>query len=266
MNRITPETPLAEVSALMQSDGYVLMENALTPAQLIELNAAYDRQLALYPPKKGAMRVEVPRILERDPVFEQLMDNPPTFRVTRALLGYDIELASGGELDHKLPQTPAYIGWHSDFQWMTNMALPRQNFWIRCTYLLSDVRDDTGPFTLLPGTHRRDYPCPDNPRGADGEPLMMDGQIGITGPAGSCLINNTEIWHTNSPHRGNLPRRLIMLLYKHAWMKSWQDGYEITPEFAARQSDPLRRQLTGGVIWHNGAEKFPAANYSERNL
>ena len=85
----------------------------------------------------------------------------------------------------------------------------------------------------------------------------MPGQIGITGPAGSCLINNTEIWHTNSPLTGDLPRRLIMILYKHAWMKQWQDGYETTPEFAARQTDPLRRQLTGDIAWHQDRPTSP---------
>lgn len=261
MNIITPQTPLSEVVALLARDGYVVLHDALTPAQLTEINAAYDHQLELNPPGEGALRVEVPRILERDPAFEQLMDNEPAFRIARAVLGPDIELASGGELDYKLPRTPAYIGWHSDFQWMTGIPLPRQNFWVRCTYFLSEVRDDTGPFTLLPGSHNRDYPCPDNPRGADGEPLVLEGQIGITGPAGACLINNTEIWHTNSPNRGDLPRRLIMLMYKHGWMKQWQEGYQTTPEFAARQTDPLRRQLTGNLTWHNGANHFPAAAY-----
>ena len=259
MNGVTPQTPLDEVLSLFERDGYVLMENALTHAQVAELSRAYDEQLALHPPKDGALRVEVPRILERDGRFEQLMDHPPVFRVARAVLGYDIELASSGELDHKLPRTPAFITWHSDFQWRTNVSCPRPNFWVRCTYFIGDVTPDGGPFTLLPGSHKRDHPCP--PDEHDQGPRHIDGQIGITGRAGSCLINNTEIWHTNSPNHSDQPRRLIMILYKHAWMKQWQDGYETTPDFAARQTDPLRGQLTGGVAWHQEAAKFPAARY-----
>ncbi len=37
--------------------------------------------------------------------------------------------------------------------------------------------------------------------------------VRITGKAGSCLINNTEIWHTNTPNTTDRPRKLIMLLY-----------------------------------------------------
>jgi ectoine hydroxylase len=256
MNRVTPQTPLNEVLELMQRDGYVLMENALDANEVAALSAAYDEQLALHPPKEGALRAEIPRIIERDPRFEMLMDHAPTFRVARAILGYDIDLASGGELDHKLPRTPAYISWHSDFQWMATVAPPRPNFWIRCTYFLSDVNEDTGPFTLLPGSHNRAEVCPEDAPGTP--PRYIEGQLGITGPAGSCLINNTEIWHTNSPNNGDLPRRLIMILYKHAWMKPWQEGYEVSPEFAARQTDPLRQQLCGAISWHQEKTKFPA--------
>jgi ectoine hydroxylase len=257
MNRVTPRTPLPEILELMQRDGYVLMENSLSPAQVAEMSAAYDVQLALYPPREGALRVEVKRILERNSVFEALMDLPAVFSVARALIGADIELASSGELDHKLPHTRAYIGWHNDFLWMVNVPYPRQNFWVRCTYFLSDVTDEMGPFTLLPGTHRASHACPQEYNEA-GQPQSIDSRIGITGPAGSCLINNTEIWHTNTPNRSDRPRRLIMILYKHAWMKQWQDGYETTPEFAARQTDPIRRQLCGCLTWHYGESHFPA--------
>ena len=228
----------------MARDGYVLMENAIPAPLLAEINTAYDAQLALHPRKPGAARVEVKRILEQGEAFASLMDLPSTFAVARAVIGADIELASGGELDHKFGQTPAYIGWHGDFQWMTGVPLPRQNFWVRCTFFLGDVTADMGPFTLLPGTHKSPTPCPEW-KDEKGQPVRQEGQIGITGPAGSCLINNTEIWHTNWPNTTDNDRRLIMLLYKHAWMKQWQDGYETSPDFAARQTDPLRRQLTG---------------------
>ena len=264
MNCVTPQTPLSDVLELMQRDGYVLMHDALTPSQVADLRCAYDEQLALHPPAPGALRVEVPRILERDARFEMLMDNAPVFRVARAILGYDIELASGGELDHKLAHTPAYIGWHNDFQWMTSVPYPHQNFWIRCTYFVGDVTPDGGPFTLLPGSHLNDGACPPDAKGQP--PRLVEGQLGISGPAGSCLINNTEIWHTNSPNNSDNARRLIMILYKHAWMKQWQDGYDTTPEFLARQTNPLRRQLCGGTSWHQSAAHFAAHEWKPSNF
>lgn len=269
MNVVNSDTPLDAILELFHRDGYVVMENALSPAQVAEISAAYDRelsaQLAASPLKPGALRAEVPRILERGAEFEPMMDHPPVFRVARAVIGADIELATSGELDYKLPRTPSFIGWHNDFAWMVNVPYPRQNFWVRCTYFLSDVTEENGPFTLLPGTHLLDHKCPDL-RDENGQPLYQPGQIGITGKAGSCLINHTEIWHCNSANRSDAPRRLIMILYKHAWMKQWAGGdedgslgaYATTPEFAARQIDPVRRQLTGAYPWNHGADHFPA--------
>lgn len=260
LNVATTGDSLQEIIALMNRDGYVVMEDALNPEQLRDLNAAYDKQLELRPP--NPVRVEIKRILERDPVFEQLMDVPAVFAVARSIIGADIELASSGELDHKMPHSPAYIGWHNDFQWMINVPYPRQNFWIRATYFLTDVTEEMGPFTLIPGTHLADRACPPEYNDDGKKPKTIEGQLPIVGKAGSCLINNTEIWHTNTANVSDRARRLIMIMYKHAWMKQWQNGYETTPEFRDRQTDPLRRQLLGDVVWHSGRpEAFPALRY-----
>jgi len=167
------------------------MENALSPSQLEDISAAYDEQLLLHPREKGALRTEVPRIIERDQRFEQLMDLPPVFRILHAELGDDIELSSGGELDHKYEHTPAYIGWHNDFVWMTNVPYPRQNYWLRTTYFIGDVTEKGGPFTLLPGSHRKDHACPEFKR-PDGQPQPIRPMSRTTRGASSCSVTNTR--------------------------------------------------------------------------
>ena len=44
--------------------------------------------------------------------------------------------------------------------------------------------------------------------------------------------------------------RMVMLTYKHAWMRQWADGHDIQVAFAETQTDPLRRQLCGLGVWH----------------
>ena len=257
MNRVNCQTSRTQILDHLAKDGYVLFEDVLSPDQTAELSTAFAEQVALHPPTPGAVRVEVPRIIERDLRFEQLMDPPAIMDIVTGALGPDIELATSGELDQKLPHTKAYVGWHNDFTWMPSIPYPRQIFWLRCTYFLSDVTDDSGPFTLLPGSHLMDHQCPSDVDQQN--PRHIHGQIGMTGRAGCCLINNTEIWHTNSPNNSDESRRLIMICYKHGWMKQWQQGYDTTPEFANRQTDPLRRQLCGLYPWHSGAAIYPAS-------
>lgn len=258
MNKVSPNTPIEEIVSLVQIDGYVLLEDALSKQRIEALRIAYDIQIELQSAPPERKRVEIKRILEQGAEFANLMDLPTVFPIVRQLIGADVELASGGELDHKFGPSPAHIGWHNDFQWMTNVPYPRQNFWIRCTYFIDDVSEEMGPFTLLPGSHLSDRACPQSWKTVDGQPTIVEGQIGIVGKAGSCLINNTEIWHTNTPNTTMNSRRLIMILYKHAWMKSWQEGYELSTEFSSSQTDPLRKQLCGQCVWHQSADQFPA--------
>ncbi len=68
----------------------------------------------------------------------------------------------------------------------------------------------------------------------------LPGMSRMAGPAGACLINNTNIWHTNTPNDTDQPRRVIWLLYKpsHDEMKS-------TAEYLERQTNARRRALMG---------------------
>jgi len=258
MNIVTPDTPLDAVCEMVNTDGYVLMHDAIDPALLARLQNAYERELESWPCAPDEQNITIPRLIERQSIFADLMVHAPTFRVARAIIGADIDLAHAGVLYHKPPHTAAHIGWHNDFQKMPNLPYPRQVFWIRCVFFIGDVTEDCGPFTLIPGTHLADGPCPSEQYNRDGQPLDVPGQIRIAAPAGSCLINNTEIWHTNTPNRSDQARRLIMLPYKHAWLKPMLDGHDPSPDFVAVQTDPLRRQLCGGVNWDSRAKDFPA--------
>jgi ectoine hydroxylase-related dioxygenase (phytanoyl-CoA dioxygenase family) len=246
-----------------QRAGYVVIPECLQPEELRPIRERYDQLMAariaeVHKTNPSPRHVEIKRILERDAVFEALMAWPRTFPLVREIIGEDVTLATGGEADYRPPHTPAYIGWHNDFNWMKNVPYPRQNFWVRCTYFLDDVTEESGPFTLLPGSHLAQRACPAEYNGPDGQPREIPDAARIIGKAGTCLINNTEIWHTNTPNRSARPRKLIMILYKHAWMRQWEDGYDITPEFAASQTLPLRRQLCGVGLWHRTDGKWDA--------
>lgn len=242
-----------DAAALVREHGYCVVRGALSPAELSVIRPRFHALIsqAMAAAESGTRHVEVTRLLERDPCLADLMVQPVVFPIARQLIGRDITLATGGEGDCRPAHTGAYISWHNDFVWMPDLPYPLPNSWIRCTYLIDDVDEDTGPFTLLPGTHRSDHACPSaEMTQANGQPLVMPGQVAITGRAGDCLINNTEIWHTSTPNRSDAPRMLAMLLYKHAWMRQWEEGYEISPAFAAAQTDPIRQQLCNVGPWH----------------
>lgn len=251
----------AEAVLLVREQGYCVVPGALSPAELAALQPRFiDLLTPVVEAQPGARHVELRRLIEADTLFADLAAHPSTLPIARELIGRDVTLASAGEGDWRPPHTPAYISWHNDFTWMADVPYPRQNRWIRCIFFLSDVTEDNGPFTVFPGSHRADRACPSAALTDEhGQPRDLPGMVRITGKAGDCLINDTEIWHTNTANRSDHPRQLAMFLYKHAWMRMWEAGYEITPEFAAAQTDPRRRQLCGVGPWHrtNGVWDIP---------
>jgi hypothetical protein len=46
-------------------------------------------------------------------------------------------------------------------------------------------------------------------------------------------------------------------------MKQAGSGYAMTPEFVARQTEPIRRQLVGQFPWDGDFDRFPAFTYGQ---
>jgi len=68
----------------------------------------------------------------------------------------------------------------------------------------------------------------------------------VTGTAGTCMINNTLIWHTGTPNQSENPRRIIWVVYKHtSWETAPQEHLRYTKELAERQTSSIRRRLCG---------------------
>ena len=241
-------------------DGYVAIRGALAGGALRACQEAYERLLA-GPLQEGERKpvYRATRIIEREPAFTELIDHPSLLPLLRTVIGRDVTLASAGEAYWNPAGAKAFISWHGDFQWMVDVPHPRQNFWVRATWLLDDVDADTGPMTVLPGSHREPHPCPDDLTGPDGQPREIPGQVALTGKAGDLFLNHTELWHTNTANRGTRPRKLAMMTFKHAWMRQWGQGHEVSAAFAEAQTDPIRRQLCNAGDWHVFDGQWPCA-------
>src|SRR5687768_424274 len=140
-------------------DGYLIVPDAMTPAELAPIRKRFHEvmpaEVERQTREKGhvPLIVELTRIIERDPVFEQLMDWHRIFPLVRAIIGRDVTLATAGEANTRQPNSPSFISWHNDWMWMADVPYPRQNWWVRCTYFIDDVEEGMAPFTLLPGSH-----------------------------------------------------------------------------------------------------------------
>lgn len=251
----------------LKFEGYTIVEGAIGGRRLNAMREAFDELMA--DRYKRAMSRDIrPRTLKLKPLlahgadFGDLVDWPGVFEIVRGAIGQDVTLAGGGEGDIRMPRTDPTTVWHTDLEWLPALPYPRQIFMIRCMFLLNDLTEDQGPMCVLPKTHLRDSPPPPC-MNADGRPLLeADGVqdiVRLTGAAGSCIINNTEIWHSSTPNNSDTPRLSLQVVYKHAWMRPWEGaGNEIPRQFVDAQTDPRRRQLCGCGPWHRFDGKWDA--------
>lgn len=225
----------------LESQGYTVVPDAVPPSLLAGLRRRFDELIAgykdvpsaIYYPETGA--IDLNRLFEIDPIFEELMDLPSVFSIAQKAFDGDITLLGGSIGNYNPPHAPARSVWHHDGE-------P----YIRLTFLLSDLGEEGGPTAVLPGTHHRKATPPPWMNGGDRQPREVPGMVLVTGQAGTCMINNTLIWHTGTPNRSDHPRRLIWVVYKRSsWPVTSHKHLLNSAEFIDRQTNPQRRVLCG---------------------
>ena len=244
--------PVPDVHALslhlkrLQFTGFTLVPQALAPTHLARVRERLDelfRDHANVPTAvedfrrtslAGSGSIDINRLFELDPVFEDLMDRPTVLPIIQASLGYDATLCCDATGNFRASRSRAATLWHRD-----------GGPYLRLTYFLDDIAEHNGATAFLPGSHLSSEPPPPWAN-HNGQPRRLPGMVYATGPAGACLLNNTNLWHTNTPNESNQPRRVIWLLFKPSQVEfASHDEMKSTAAYIASQADPRRRALMG---------------------
>ena len=246
--------PVPEVHATalhlkrLEFTGYTLVPRAIPPTHLARVRERLDELLrdhANVPTAvedyrrtslPGSGSIDINRLFELDPVFEDLMDLPTVLPIVQAALGHDVTLCCDATGNYRAPRSRAATLWHRD-----------GGPYLRLTYFLDDIAEHNGATAFLPASHLSKEPPPPWAN-HDGQPRLLPGMVHATGPAGACLLNNTNLWHTNTPNDSDQPRRVIWLLFKPSQVEfAGHDEMKSTPAYLARQTHPGRRALMGLV-------------------
>jgi ectoine hydroxylase-related dioxygenase (phytanoyl-CoA dioxygenase family) len=197
------------------TNGYLVIPEALSRDELTALNAALDRDLTergdtFYTRHEGT-RQSV-RVLEAETVFDTLITHPSTFDLLKELMDGDIAF-SEFSIIVKAPHTESHARWHRDAGY-SGAPMPQSLLLISCIYYMSDVPADGACFTVVPGSHRFDRPIPKVDRIED-----MPTCVPISGRAGTAVIFHANLWHAARPDESGVERRTAHLYYCRPWMK-----------------------------------------------
>ena len=217
----TPE----ELTAF-EKTGYLIRERMFTGEHLQKLRASTDRLFANevdLDERKTRERSwgAILRYLEdKDPVFLDLIQYEPILSVARAMMGPMVRLRG----------LSARISWPGEevqstpiHQHLRVNTLPRPPWFsephvLDALIYLDDLDDDTGPVSVVPGSHRwtdREPPYQHY------EPL--EDEVVLRLPAGSAVLMHGNVWHRAYPTL-RARRRMLILGYTPCWLRRSPHG------------------------------------------
>ena len=227
-------------------EGYLIVEDALSPDLLARLNDAVDRVEARERETKGlksdALLSKFRTVVEDD-AFLELLDNPKTFPLLWDILGWNIQLYISHLIVYPPEQKKREInpgGWHQDGgRPVPEMERPHPRLSLKISYWLSDVdTPEHGAMQIVPRSHKLDT----KPEGSDADKGVMP----VCVKAGTAVFFDRRMWHRRGINTSDVTRRVLFFGYSYRWLRGLD--YNLMPEDILSKCDPIRRQLLGDGI------------------
>jgi hypothetical protein len=107
---------------------------------------------------------------------------------------------------------------------------------VRMVYFIQDVTNEQGVFSVVPATHKTNYPSPYN-----GDPDREPGMIGVEVRAGDAILFTENLRHGGLSNRSPQTRKSIHVGYGPPWMMSQNIATADEPPYITEQT---RSRLT----------------------
>jgi hypothetical protein len=241
--------------------GFLVVAGALSPSELTELNAAYERFPSLeHGEWYGAAQrrdytadtgFELHNVLDcGDPAFDVLIDHPSWIDHARRYAGESGTYVQGVTIDEHIATIrtagghhPVHSGGH-DASVRTQYSYRNGRF--RCGQLnvlvaLTDIGPGDGPTMIVPGSHKSNFGHPlagDYARGDRMDDLPH--AVAVQCRAGDALVFVDACMHGGSTRTNAGERRVVILRYGPPWATP-RFGYRLSPAFLERLTPERRR-------------------------
>jgi hypothetical protein len=223
--RIAPPGFTPEQREFFDREGYLILPDRLTDAEIERYLETIDRHIAADPkfdPNKFFAREN---IVERDPVFAELIDHPRHVGYVYDFYGELLKMHLSQFFVR--PKGGAHNQWHPDGA----RAVPYPVFspdlpcQIKVSYWLTDVPEPgMGNIVMMPRSHRQQY----NPYYDTHE--SVPGELILCVPRGTITLMNCNVWHRVEPNYSDKVRKNFFLAYCPSWIVA-ADRLQNDPEW-----------------------------------
>ena len=202
--------PTPELLAQFNRDGFLVLPDMLTPAEVTTLRTGLERVFNQFSPEAEIYHMQDiwrPKMFEHGEEFEALIDHPGIAQFAEAVLGDDCHMIAETGLRTSPGKTISF--WHLDdacrFPLPEGMKLdpqiPMPTFVINMNYYLCDVDEELGPTQFIPGSHRAGRSMRPEDNDASGNPTWEGrGMVSSVGKAGTLVLWNDQTWHRGGPN------------------------------------------------------------------
>lgn len=212
-------------------EGFVIQGDVFTPAEVAEMQAAFERLEALaqrlgatcdhdgsrfiVESVEGTPKVRIHRIVwcgGAEPTLSGYGRDPRLLTMAAQLLGSDRMEQLINQAHFKLPGDGIAFPWHQDSthrrygtEWED---VNGRGSYVQTVTAVDDVTEENGPLLLLPGSQRFGHLGPLDEGLPDG--FSEDDAVAATMTAGSVLLMGPYTLHASRVNRSSLPRRAFI--------------------------------------------------------
>lgn len=238
---LKPYWPTPEERASFEREGYLVVRDALAPAQVEALAAAIDR---CGHGESGGFHNRLD-ILGLDDAFLELVDNPPVLGKICGFLGWNVWV-NHTHYNVRPPDRSAErypYQWHqdggstsADLQDRMPMTAIKVGF-----YLTDLTRPGHGQTHIIPLSYAEDKHLA---RDMDHNAPPPPGAVQLDVPAGSAVLFQQRVFHSQgSPNLSDITRKTIFVQWAFRWLAA-VDTMTLG-DLPGRVTEPVRRQLLG---------------------
>lgn len=238
--------------AQFEQDGFLIVRGALSKAKVAELKEVIARREPDWknsPDRKNIYGLDMRPIVNKDPAFLDLVEQPTTFPKAIRFLGhFNVQLMTSHLI--MVPPDPSKrnIGWHRDGGNPRPTAGGPDCFnSLKIGYFLTDLlQPNMGSLMVVPGSHKlpgtvlKGWDKQDPP-----------GAIELKVEAGDAVIFENRVYHAGAPNFSNQTRIVLYYGYGYRWLKPIDYGGTFPDELLA-QCSPIGRQMLGAKSSHLG--------------
>ena len=247
-------------------DGYLMVEDAVSPEQLAALRAEFDGWVEEskahtdgygetvdgrprfdleqgHSAEKPALR-RVNSPAEASGAYDAAMRDSAMTSFVADLIGPNVKFHHS-KINSKLPGARTEVKYHQDFPFT-----PHTNDDVVTALLMVDeVTEENGPLEVVPGSHKGPIHglwhdgVFTGAVGSEVEADALESAVKCTGPAGAVCLMHTRLLHGSAPNLSDHPRTLFICVY------SAEDAVPLSPNPvpSTQEGQIVRGEATGRI-------------------